>query len=243
MKLKCIIVDDEPLAIRIIKKHISKIHDLDIVAECENAVQAFEFLQKQKVDLIFLDIQMPELTGIDFLKTIQNPPKVIVTTAYREYAIEGFELDVVDYLLKPVSFERFLKAIKKVYDKSEPDIVLKNKILEAGSFQDEFLLVKVKKKLVRVYLKDILYIENLRDYILIKTTEKEVVTKMLLRDMEEKLPEEQFLRIHRSFIVAIGKIDSFSPSSVEINDFEIPIGRSFKALVLKKLNYYTVSNS
>jgi len=237
MKLKCIIVDDEPLAIRVIEKHISKIHDMDVVAKCENAVQAFEILHKEKVDLIFLDIQMPELTGIDFLKTIPSPPKVIITTAYREYAIEGYELDVVDYLLKPISFERFLKAIRKVYAKSDPDLILQNKILQAGSKQDEFLLVKVKKKLVKILLHDILYIENLRDYIRIKTTEKEVVTKMLISDMEKKLPEEQFLRIHRSFIVALDKIESFSPSSVEIKDFEIPIGRSYKALVLKKLNY------
>lgn len=238
MKIKCIIVDDEPLAIRIIEKHIAKIQDIEIVARCESAVEAFSLLQQHSIDLIFLDIQMPELTGLDFLNTIPNPPHVIITTAYREYALEGYEFGVVDYLLKPISFERFLKAIQKIYHKADPDIVLRQKILDQSSSPgDDFLLVKVKKKLVKVYLKDILYIENLKDYLRIKTTDKEVVTKMLISDMEKTLPESEFLRIHRSFIVSLSKIEAFSPSGVEINELEIPIGRSYKSLVLKKLDY------
>lgn len=238
MKLRCIIVDDEPLAIRIIEKHVSKIKDIEIIARCESGVEAFALLQHQKIDLLFLDIQMPELTGLELLKTIPNPPHVIITTAYREYALEGYELDVVDYLLKPISFERFLKAIQKVYRKTEPSKVLYQKTLETASLHgDEFLLLKVKKKLVKVLLKDILYIENLKDYIRIKTTNKEVVTKMLISDMERNLPESDFIRIHRSFIISLVKIDSFSPTSVEIHNTEIPIGRSYKALVLKKLDY------
>lgn len=237
MKIKCIIVDDEPLAISIIENHISKIHDMEVVATCNNAVQAFEVLQKQKIDLIFLDIQMPEITGIDFLRTLSHPPKVIITTAYREYAIEGFELDVVDYLLKPITFERFLKAIQKVYNKTDPDFLLQSKIIQAGQMEEDFLLVKVKKKLVKIFLNDILYIENFRYNIKIVTTEKEIMTKMLISEMADKLPDYLFLRIHRSFIVPLKKIESFSPSSVEIKGFEIPIGRSYKALVLKKLQY------
>ncbi len=240
MKLKCIIVDDEPLAIRIIEKHIDLIQDIEIAGRCENAIEAFELIQHQKVDLMFLDIQMPELTGIDFLKTMQNPPKVIITTAYREYALEGYELDVVDYLLKPISFERFLKAIQKVYRKIDPDVALHHKIVHSPSQNDEFLLVKVRNKLVKVLLQDILYIENLKDYIRIKTIEKEVITKMLISDMEKTLPENDFLRIHRSYIVSLNKIESFSPNSVEVKDFEIPIGRSYKTVVLKKLNYHNL---
>jgi len=237
MKLKCIIVDDEPLAIRIIEKHIDLIQDIEIVARCENAVEAFEILQHRKVDLVFLDIQMPELTGIDFLKTMPNPPKVIITTAYREYALEGYELDVVDYLLKPISFERFLKAIQKVYRKIDPDVSLHQKLVQSPSQNDEFLLVKVRNKLVKVLLKNILYIENLKDYIRIKTIEKEVITKMLISDMENTLPEKDFLRIHRSYIVSLNKIESFSPNTIDVKDFEIPIGRSYKTVVLKTLNY------
>lgn len=238
MKLQCIIVDDEPLAIRIMEKHISRIQDLEIIGRCESAVEAFSLLQKQKADILFLDIQMPELTGLELLKTIPNPPFVIITTAYREYALEGYELDVVDYLLKPISFERFLKAIQKVYRKANPETLLQQRAMEtSGRMGDEFLLVKVKKKLVKVLLKDILYIENLGDYIRIKTTDKEVVTKMLISDLEKTLPESDFIRIHRSYIIPLARIESFSPSAVEVDNVEIPIGRSYKTVVLKRLDY------
>ncbi len=237
MKIKCIIVDDEPIAISVIEKHINKINDIDIVATCESAIDAFSILQKKQIDLIFLDIQMPELTGIDFLKTLSHPPKVIITTAYREYAIEGFELEVVDYLLKPISFERFLKSINKVYKLMSPELVLQNKIIQASSDQGDFILAKVKRKLVKIKFADILFIESMKDYIRIKTTDSEINTKMLISEMEKKLPEDKFIRIHRSFIVALNKISSVSPNTVELKTTEIPIGRSYKSVVLKILNY------
>jgi len=237
MKINCIIIDDEPLAIRVIEKHILNINEIEIIAKCENAVDAFQIIQKEKIDLIFLDIQMPELTGIEFLKTLSYPPKVIITTAYREYALEGYELDVVDYLLKPISFYRFLKAIGKVYARSGYDFSENLPSIKSKNLQDEFLFVKVKKKLVKIFLKEILYIEKQRDYIYIKTTEKEIHTKKLISDMSETLPDEQFIRIHRSFIIAIEKVEAISPNTIVIDKFEIPIGRSYRELVLKKFNY------
>lgn len=238
MNIKCLIVDDEPLAIRIIENHCARIEDLEVVATCESAVEAFSILQKQRIDLLFLDIQMPELTGFELLKTLPHPPQVIITTAYREYALEGYELDVTDYILKPIAFDRFLKAIQKVYRKADPDYLLEQKVLQSAVQQeDEFLLVKVRKKLVKVLLKEILYIENVKEYVKIKTRDREVVTKMLISELEKILPENEFLRIHRSFIISLSKIESLSPSEVEINGEEIPIGRSYKSVVLKKLNY------
>lgn len=238
MKIKCLIVDDEPLAIRILEKHCAQIEDIEVVASCESAIEAFTILQKQRVDLLFLDIQMPELTGIELLKTLPHPPNVIITTAYREYALEGYELDVTDYLLKPIAFDRFLKAIQKVYRKTDPDVVLQQKIMQSGQLkEEEFLLVKVQKKMVKVMLSEIQYIENMRDYVRIKMTDGEVVTKMLIRDMDNMLPESDFLRVHRSFIVSLGKVRSVSPSVLEIGDEEIPVGRSYKSAVLKKFNY------
>ena len=237
MKIKCIIVDDEPIAISIIEKHINKLNDIDIVATCESAIEAFSILQKEHVDLIFLDIQMPELTGIDFIKTLSHPPKVIITTAYREYAIEGFDLEVVDYLLKPISFERFLKAINKVYKLMPPELILQHKIKQVSSEQNDSILVKVKRKMVKINFNDILFIESKKDYVCIKVADKEIHTKILTKDMEKQLPEEKFLRIHRSFIVSLKKITAVSPNTVEIENFEIPIGRSYKSLVMKKMNY------
>ncbi|MCP4179736.1 MAG: response regulator transcription factor [bacterium] len=234
MKLKCIIIDDEPLAITVIREYINKINHLEIVAECESAVDAFDILQKEKADILFLDIQMPELTGFDLLRTIKNPPKVIITTAYREYAVEGYELNVVDYLLKPFSFQRFLQAIQKVKDNDEVDTFFQKNII-VNKKQDEYIFLKVKRKLVKVLLNDILYIESLNDYINVYTSKRKVTTKMLLSEIEKNLPGDKFLRIHRSFIISLNKIEAISPNNVEIGDKVIPIGRSYKADIVNKL--------
>lgn len=236
MKLKCIIVDDEPLAIEVIESYIERLDNIEIVERCNNALKAFEILQKEHIDLIFLDIQMPKLTGIDFLKTIKNPPKVIFTTAYRDYAIESYELDVVDYLLKPVSFERFLKAVSKVFNNSgqENQVVIQSQ--ETSANEEKYIFLKSDKKMIKVVLNDILYIESLKDYVRVKTTEKEVITFQKISYLEQKLPEDCFLRIHRSFIVAIKKIESYSSTTIEVPGKVLPIGRNYKNQVMTALN-------
>lgn len=232
MKIKCLIVDDEPLAIDIIESYIEKIDRLEIVAKCNNAVKAFEILQQKSVDLVFLDIQMPKLTGIDFLKAIKNPPKIIFTTAYRDFAVEGFELDVLDYLVKPISFDRFLKAVNKYYQYASPP---KQPIAEKKQ-TDDAIYVKENKKVVKIHIADIYYIESIKDYVKIHTKAKSVVTKQQISYFEDNLPEGKFLRIHRSFIIAIDKIEAFSSNAVDIDIEELPIGRSYKNSVLQVLN-------
>ena len=226
MKIRCIIVDDEPLAIEVIESYINRLENIEIVAKCSNALKAFEILKKEPVDLIFLDIQMPKLTGLDFVKTLQNPPKVIITTAYRDYALEGYELNVVDYLLKPISFERFLKAVSRVYHTE----------MSQEATETTYIYLKADKKMVKVQLRDILYIESLKDYVRVKTSDKEVITHQKISYLEEKLPEECFLRIHRSFIVALKKIETYSATSIEVPGKELPIGRLYKDQVLEVLN-------
>lgn len=234
MNLTCYIIDDEPLAIEVIENHVSKIDGLEVVATFQNAVKAFQALRETKVDLLFLDIQMPRLTGIEFLKTLKNPPKVIFTTAYREYALEGFELDVVDYLLKPISFDRFLKAIDKVFDSLEPATPSFEFIPDSND-GPSFVFVPSEKKNIKVCLEEIEYIESKRDYILIKTTKKEVLTHQTITYMEERLPEDQFLRVHRSYIINLKKIESWNHQEVEVGNEIIPIGRTFKHNAVKKL--------
>jgi len=232
MKMKCIIVDDEPLAIEIIESYIGRLDDLEIVATCNNAIKAFEILQKEDIDLMFLDIQMPKLTGIDFIKTLQHPPKIILTTAYRDYALESYELDVVDYLLKPISFDRFLVALQKAYkdEKSESGYSINSDTVEG------YIYLKADKKMVKVMLCDILYIESLKDYIRVKTADKDVITHQKISYLEEKLPDDLFIRIHRSFIVPLKKVESYSSSAIEVPGKELPIGRLYKNKVLDTLN-------
>ncbi|GAB3929017.1 LytR/AlgR family response regulator transcription factor [Larkinella terrae] len=234
MNLRCLLIDDEPHAVEIIESYIEMVDGLEIVGKCHNAVQAFSLLQSMPVDLLFLDIKMPKLTGTDFLRSLRNPPKVIFTTAYREYALDGFDLDVVDYLLKPIPFERFLRAVSKVMhlepqavslQLTEPDQSPVEKELvspERGSF----LYFRADRKMVKVYTKDILYVESLKDYIkIITTTAKPLVVKQAISSVESMLPNRDFLRIHRSYIVAIDKISAWSPSHIEIAGQELPIGR------------------
>ncbi len=238
MQLKCVIVDDEPLAIEVLESYVGKVERLQLVGTFRNAISAFDFIQTNEVDLIFLDIQMPKLTGIDFLKTLKNPPKVIFTTAFREYALEGYELEVSDYLLKPISFERFLKSISKVFDDSE-----NRKSIQVGSNgadEEPFVYFKVDKRMVKIRLNDILIIESIKDYVKVKTLEKEIVTHQQISYLEHKLPEEKFLRIHRSFIVAIDKIDAFSATEVEISKKYVPIGRNYKIDVIERLSQNTL---
>lgn len=238
--LKCLIVDDEPLALDILETYIQRIDSLELVARCNNAIEAFNLIQQKEIDLLFLDIQMPKLTGIDFLKNINNPPKVVFTTAYRDYALEGYELDAVDYLLKPISFERFLRAVNKVSQMSnntqQPATMPMATESTSSGYDQAFIYLKADKKMIKFLLKDILYIESLKDYVRVKTGYKEVVAYQKISYLEEKLPENKFLRVHRSFIVAIDKVEAFSATTIEINGKEIPIGRNYKNVVLKILN-------
>ncbi|PYF68410.1 LytR/AlgR family response regulator transcription factor [Pedobacter nutrimenti] len=235
-KLKCLIVDDEPLAADILEKYIGQLDNLQLSGKCANALDALIYLQTNKVDLLFLDIQMPKLSGLDFLKTLNKRPKVILTTAFRDYAVEGFELNVLDYLVKPIPFERFLIAVNK-YHGEEPSIPsLISSPVQAIS-KDAFLYLKSDKKMVKVFLREILYIESLKDYVRVKTVHKEIITHQRITYLEEKLPDEKFLRIHRSFIISLDHIRSFNSSSIEIDHFELPIGRQYKTEVLKVLSY------
>jgi len=238
MQLNCLIVDDEPLAREVIASYIDKVDNLNLIGECDNALQAFEKVRSQKVDLIFLDIQMPKLNGIEFIKALSPLPKVILTTAYREYAIESYELDVADYLLKPVSFQRFLKAIDKVVlgetEPNEPQLV--NSEVDELRQDHPHMFLKADRKMVKVYLKDILYIESLKDYVRIKLPGKEIISLQKISYLEQKLPEDCFMRIHRSFIVPIKKIEAFSSHAIEVGGKELPIGRNYKEQVLEILN-------
>jgi len=235
MKTKCLIIDDEPIAISVIRNHLQKLENIEIVAECKNAIQAFEVLKKTKIDLMFLDIQMPEITGLEFLKTINNPPKVIIVTAYRDYAIEGFELDVVDYLLKPVTFERFLKSVNKYYQfVSDNEVRINSDIETTGT---GYIYIKENKRVCKIYLNDILYLESMKEYVKIHTTQKQFITKNSIGQFESKLPENNFVRVHRSFIVSISKILSFNSTSIELFNTNIPISRTYKASALAALNY------
>ena len=242
-KIKCLVIDDEPPAREILIRHIAGVDALTLVGSCSNAVEAFTFLNDHQVDLLFLDIQMPQLLGTNFIRTLKNPPKVIFTTAYRNYAIEGFELDAVDYLLKPISFERFLKAINKVMQlnlgvESVPSIP-KDDYTEATN---SFLYFRADRKMVKVFFRDILFIESLKDYIKIVTTSKSIVTKYVLATLEEMLPSKEFLRIHKSYIVNIGKIDSYNADSIQILKNELPIGRLYKLDVNRVLNAWSANN-
>ncbi len=234
MKTKCLIVDDEPLAIEVIENHISQLENLEVVATCRNAVRAFEILKSEKIDLLFLDIQMPKLTGIDFLKTIKNPPKVIFTTAYIDYALEGYELDVVDYLVKPVSFQRFLKAINKYFAVASPSSNEPPKPKEAS--EKDFIFVKADRKNHKVLFSEIRYIESIKDYIKIHTSGKKLLIKQTLTAFEIELPAKDFLRIHRSYIVNLNHITAYTAQDIEIGSVELPIGISYRQKVFERLD-------
>lgn len=227
MEVRAIIIDDEPLARNVIKEYSRKLPSLNIVGECNDAICAHQIIQNNMVDLLFLDINMPKLSGIDFLKTLINPPLVILTTAYSEYAMEGFELNVTDYLKKPFSFERFCKA----FFKAEELISLKN-LANNNSIQIEksnnYIFIKSDKKTIKINIPDIFYIEGLGDYIKIYFSDKKIVSNLSMKKIENLLPKDDFYRIHKSFIISINKIDCIEGNLVKINNTKLPIGNSFR---------------
>ncbi|RAK70183.1 LytR/AlgR family response regulator transcription factor [Hymenobacter edaphi] len=229
MKLKCLLVDDEPPALDVLTAYVREVPHLELVGTCENALQAFAALQQQPVDLLFLDIKMPKMLGTDFLRSLPHPPQVIFTTAYREYAYEGFELSAVDYLLKPVSLERFLKAVAKATKTEAPPAPAET---PAGANPDAFLYFRIDRKMVKVVLREVLYVEGLKDYVKIHCAAgPALVVKQTINSMEEKLSASNFLRVHRSFIVALDKVRTYSPSHLEVAGQEVPIGRMYRQQV------------
>ena len=228
---KCLLVDDEPLAIEVLEKHIDTVEQLEVVGKCNNAFKAMEFLQKNPVDLIFLDIQMPKLSGISFVRTLHNPPKIIFTTAFKEYAIDAFELDGVDYLLKPISLERFLRAVNKLTKTTLTNPEENQKMPEVNS---GFIYFRADRKMIKLFYDEILYIESIKDYIKIfRDGNSPLLVKQSITATEEMLPPHLFLRIHRSFIVSVSKITAYTSNDVEIQKMEIPIGRMYRPQLQK----------
>ncbi len=237
MHTKCIIVDDEPLARDVIKSHLSGFEDIEIIAECENAVEAGKLLREQNIDLIFLDIEMPKISGFEFLKELKKAPKIIIITAYRNYALKGYEFDIVDYLLKPVSFERFYKAVNKYFKQVQNESEIKVQKDEFGTPEDLFIYLNEDKTIHKIYLREITYIESFREYIKVHTAEKSVMTKIPISKIEDKLKNNGFIRIHKSYIVSIKSVTSFNAGTIFLNDNDIPIGRTYKEKVMEALKY------
>lgn len=231
--MNVIIVDDEPLAQEVLETYVSKFPALNLIAKCSNAVEAFDVLNKNNIDLMFLDIQMPQISGIDFLKTLPNPPQVILTTAYSEYAMDGYELNVVDYLLKPISLDRFAKAVNKAVAKelqeNEPS-------LPASTETADYIFVKADKKLIKIRFDQINYIEGLKDYVILHTPNGRVVTLQTMKSLEIKLPSDIFMRVHRSFIVNLANISIIEGNTVQIEKKIIPIGKNYKDVLLAIIN-------
>ncbi len=228
-KLSCVVVDDEPLAIEVLESHIAQFEQLELVNSFQNPIKAFEFIKSHPVDLVFMDIQMPKLTGLDILRSLPQRPSVIITTAYRDYALEGFELEVADYLLKPISLDRFIRAISKVSLNSQNQP-------QPEQSETDALFLKVDKKMVKVRLGEILYIESQRDYLKVITGDQEIVTHMSISEAENVFPASDFVRVHRSFIVSKNQITSFSASEIDLGDFQVPIGRNYRSEVARTLN-------
>ncbi len=225
-KIKCIIIEDEPLAVKVLSDYISQVPFLELTRTFKDAILATEYLRSNPVDLLFLDIHLPKLKGMAFLKTLKHPPAVIITTAYHQYAVEGFELNVTDYLLKPFEFERFLVAVNKV------KITLPEKMhLSESSEAKDHLFLTVQKKKVKILFSEIVYIESQREYIKIVTTRKEFISKMSTHEIEALLPGHLFKRIHRSFIVSVNSIESYTAEMVEVNGISIPIGRGYRDVI------------
>jgi DNA-binding LytR/AlgR family response regulator len=237
MKLiRCVAVDDEPWALALVADYINKIPFLELIFKSNSAIEALEYLQHAEVDLLFLDIQMPELTGMQFMKIANKKTPVILTTAYSEYALEGYEHNVVDYLLKPISFDRFYKAAEK----ARQMIAGNHKTIESVTIQPEtindFIFIKTDSKLVRVSYEDILFVEGLKDYLSVVTKEEKLITLQSLKNMEEILPDSNFIRVHKSYIVALNKIDTLEKNRIFIGDSVIPIGETYRENFLKRIS-------
>ena len=239
-KIKCLIVDDEELARKLVENYIQRLPHLEVVAKCANPLEAMQVLQKEKIDLMFLDIQMPELTGIEFLKTLSQKPLIIFTTAYKEYALESYELDVVDYLLKPFRFERFLQAVNKASNLLKKETT-ENKTVASipnnptPTLSKDYILVKSEFKVFRIFYKDILYIESMKEYVAYYTEAGRTLSLGSLKKLQTELPTQQFIRIHKSYIANIDRITTLEGNMVHIGGKKLPIGASYKEEVMKRV--------
>ena len=236
IQIKCIIVDDEPMARDVIRRYIQKIPILKLMGEFGNAIDATIFLQEQSVDMIFLDIKMPQLSGTEFVRSLRNVPKIIFTTAHKEYAHEGFELDVTDYLLKPIRFDRFLRAVNKAFPQKNQELEMHGTMIEESKPATSFIYLRADRKMIKVLLSDILYIESDKDYVKVFTEKGFIITRQTIASVEAMLSESQFIRIHRSYIVSLNKLKSFTAETVEIGNKELPIGKLYRNNFLKLQN-------
>ena len=232
--MRCLLIDDEPPALQILQSHIDQISGLEIVGKCGNAVDAIDLLHRKTVDVMFLDIKMPKIIGTEFLRNLSHPPKVIFVTAYREFAVEGFELDAIDYLVKPVSFERFLKAIDRLRRNSGQQAVGEHKLYKPNP--DAFIYLKIGRVRQKIFVEDILFIESWKDYIQIHFTDgKNLIVKQAISAIENLLSDHMFLRVHRSYIVSLNKISGYNSASLQLGSTEIPVGRLYKQNVNRQL--------
>ena len=227
MKVTCVITDDEPFAVKGLKKYVEKLDFLELAGTCEDALELNQLLQKQPVDLLFLDIEMPHLSGVDFVKSLKNPPLVIFTTAYEKYALEGYSLDVLDYLLKPISFDRFVKAANKAHQYLQ----LTRQNVQA----EDFFFIKCGTTIEKVFLQDILFVESDQNYLHLYTSQKKLTAHFTLKAMKEQLPETQFIQPHKSYLAAIDKIDSIKGNQLFIGEFIVPISKYLREEVLEKI--------
>lgn len=225
-KIKCIIIEDEPLAVKVLSDYISQVPFLELQETFKDAILATGYLRDNPADLIFLDIHLPKLKGMAFLKTLTHPPSVIITTAYHQYALEGFDLNVTDYLLKPFEFERFLVAVNKVQSGE-----LERQKLDEGPVIKDYLFLNVQKKKVKILFSEIVYIESQKEYIKVITTKREYISKISTHEIEDLLPANLFKRVHRSFIISLSKIESYTTEIIEVNGVSIPIGRAYRDII------------
>ncbi|MEM1219841.1 MAG: LytTR family DNA-binding domain-containing protein [Bacteroidota bacterium] len=230
-RIRCLLVDDEPPAIALLQKYAREIEQLEVVGTSHSAVKAFDLLRDRTVDLLFLDIQMPVLNGIDFIKTLRNPPAVIITTAYREYALDGYDLDIIDYLLKPIAFGRFLKAVDRYRDRRRQPVV----VPPAENPLPSHIFCTINRQRQKILLDEILYVESLKDYVRVHTHQERLVIKGNLGSFLQQLPGQQFMRIHRSYAVSVAKVEAFTPSQVSVSGRSLPLGGSYRAAVLERL--------
>jgi len=234
MKIRCLLIDDEPPALKVLESHITQIGGLEIVGACRNAVEAIEVLHSKTVDVMFVDIKMPKILGTEFLRSLSHPPKVIFVTAYRDYAVEGFELDAVDYLVKPVSFERFLKAVNRLRRSADPQPADKQELYSPNP--DAFVYLKCDRTMQKIVLNDILFIESCKDYVKLNfINSKYLLVKQPIGAIESLLCGHKFLRVHRSYIVSLNKISGYNTTTVKLSTTDIPIGRLYKQSVINQL--------
>ncbi len=231
MKLKCLIIDDEPIARKGLEEHVQEIEFLDCIASCENALKASTFLNERKIDLLYLDIHMPKVTGIDFLKSLKNPPLTILTTAYSDYALEGYTLDVIDYLVKPITFERFLKASQKAMEFFQ----LKTNAANHSSSGADYFFVRCDRKFEKVFFRDVSYVEGLQNYAVIHLHDRKLITYITLTSLENQLPKDEFLKVHKSFLISIPHVKAIEGDELIIDDARIPISRNLREQVTHQI--------